>query len=232
MIKLLTLNLWRYNDFDVRLLNIINLVKDKSPDVIFLQEVQIDESFSSLSQAEILKKNLPEYKYLIFSVIYEKDFQAGKKLEKPVQHGMAVLSKYPVLNSFEYFLHKNEGEIEPRSVLCFDLEINKEVYKFANIHFANKEAWAKNQLVEFLKFMHTRGEARIMVGDFNLYHLSEYFEVWKGYKLSFDFKKYFSYPKDNGCLDYALIPNEFKFINLEMLEDYVSDHKALIVSVN
>lgn len=231
MISILTINLWRYYDFNIRFSNIIRILKDKNPDIVFLQEVQIDTNFSPFSQVELIKEQLSEYHYSIHSTIYLKEFQAGKKLNKPIQHGMAILSKYPILNSFEYFVSKNENETEPRSILCFDIKIESKIYKFANIHFANKENWAKNQLEEFLIFIHSRGEKRIMAGDFNMYDLSRYNNIFDGYSSSYDYKNYISYPKDNWCLDYILIPNNFKFTYLEILEDYISDHKSLLAHV-
>lgn len=231
MISILTLNLWRYNDFELRLPNIIKAIQAKQPDLLLLQEVQIDLSISPFSQVEIIKRQLPEYKYSIHSTIYLKESQKGKKLDKPIQHGMAVLSKHPIPNSLEFYVAQNPGETEPRSMLCFDIEMNSKIVKFANIHFANNEDWAKNQLREFLSFIHSRGEKRILAGDFNLFGLSQY-NMLQGYKLSYDFKAYDSYPKDNGCLDYVAIPDEFEFSRAELLEDYLSDHKGLLVDID
>ena len=235
MISLFTLNFWRYYDFDKRLPNVIAKIKQKSPDIVFLQETQIDESFSSFAQVEIIKKNLSEYKYSIHSTIYLKESQRGKKLDKSVQHGMSVLSKHPILNSFEYYVPRNDGEDEQRSILCFDVEIGSRIYKFANIHFANKEDWAKNQLIDFLKFINQRNEKRIMAGDFNLYDLPKYLNspsIAEGYELSFNFKNYISYPEKNWCLDYILIPNNFKFKSVETTETYVSDHKGVFAEIS
>ncbi|MDP2651686.1 MAG: endonuclease/exonuclease/phosphatase family protein [bacterium] len=230
MISIFTLNLWRYYDFDSRLPNIVKAIKETQPDVVCLQEVQINPAISPLSQVEIIKKQLSEYKYSIHSTTYQKDSQQGKKLDTSVQHGMAVLSKYPILNAFEFFVTLNEGEAEPRSMLCFDAEIHSMVFKFANVHFANREEWAKNQLQEFLDLICSRGEKRIIAGDFNMFKLPQY-GMLQGYKLSYDYKAYDSYPKDGGCLDYVAIPDEFEFSKVELLEDYLSDHKGLLVAI-
>jgi endonuclease/exonuclease/phosphatase family metal-dependent hydrolase len=114
-------------------------ISDKSPDIVFLQEVQLDKEKSSFSQVEILKEKLSDYRYSIFSTIVVKTHQRGKKLKKPIQHGMAVLSKYPIVNSFNYFLKLSEDEKEARSILCFDIEKNGNIEKMANIHFGNRE---------------------------------------------------------------------------------------------
>lgn len=231
MLLIFTLNLWRYYDFDSRLPRIIKVLQDKDPDVIFLQEVQINPKFSTFSQVELMKKFLPDYKYSIHSTIYLKHFERGKRLKMPVQHGMAILSKYPILNSFEYFLKQADADSEPRSILCFDVKKQSKVYYLANIHFTNKENLAKNELKEFLNFIHNRKEERIMAGDFNLFNLVKYKDLYKDYKLSFDFQNYLSYPQDNGCLDYILIPKNFEFQSLELLPDNLSDHKALFSKI-
>lgn len=231
MISIFTLNLWRYYDFDSRKPKIIKFLKKNDPDIIFLQEVQINQEFSPLSQVELIKKFLPNYKYSIHSTIYLKHFERGKRLKVPVQHGMAILSKYPILNSFEYFLAQENNESEPRSILCFDVDIKEKSYYFANIHFTNKEQTAKNELVEFLKFIHSRGEKRILAGDFNLFDLPKYSDIYVGYRLSYNFKNYLSYPNDNGCLDYVLMPDNFEFKDLELSGPGLSDHKGVFVKI-
>ncbi len=230
MISIFTLNLWRYYDFDSRLSNLEKIIKTKKPDVIFLQEVQIDTTISPFSQVEIIKNILPEYEYSIHSTIYPKESQRGQKLKKTIQHGMAIISRHPVVNSFEYYLTPNGSE--PRSILCFDVRIGQKVYNFANIHFTNSEGSAKAELTEFLDFIHSRGERRIMAGDFNLHDLPRYLDALIGYKLSFDYKPYISYPKDNWCLDYIMIPDNLTFARLEMVEEYLSDHKGLIAEID
>lgn len=231
MISIFTLNLWRYYDFDSRKPKIIKFLKKNDPDIIFLQGVQINQAFSPFSQVELIKKFLPSYKYSIHSTIYLKHFERGKRLKVPVQHGMAILSKYPILNSFEYFLAQENNESEPRSILCFDVDIKEKLYYFANIHFTNKEQTAKNELVEFLKFIHSRGEKRILAGDFNLFDLPKYSDIYVGYRLSYNFKNYLSYPNDNGCLDYVLMSDNFEFKDLRLSESGLSDHKGVFVKI-
>ncbi len=238
--KILTLNLWRYYDWEKRFSNIIKNILEKKPDVIFLQEVQLDKTKSTFSQVEVLKKELQEYKYSIFSTIVVKTHQRDQKLKEPVQHGMAVLSKYPIANSFNYFLKLSEDEKEARSILCFNIEKENEIIKMANIHFGNREDWAKAQLKEFIDFLNQRNERRIMAGDFNLFKMPEYKNIFKDYKLSYDFKKYQSFKETyengkmiekKGTLDYVLIPKNMNFKNLEIIDDYLSDHQALFIEI-
>jgi endonuclease/exonuclease/phosphatase family metal-dependent hydrolase len=226
-LKLLTLNLWRYYDFENRFENTITEISRLQPDVIFLQEVQIDETLSPFSQVELLKEKLNAYKYSIHSNIYPKTSQRGVNLEIPVQHGMAVLSKYPIINSFEYYLKQSEKEKELRSNLCFDINLNEQIIKLANIHFGNKEEWAKKQIQQFTNYLKNRNETRIMAGDFNMYGLENYKNLYPEYLSSIEFKKYISFPEKNWCLDYFLIPKTMKFVEIDVIEKYLSDQKGI-----
>ncbi|MCE9585291.1 endonuclease/exonuclease/phosphatase family protein, partial [Candidatus Nomurabacteria bacterium] len=210
---------------------IINYINKNQPDVIFLQEIQIDFNKSPFSQVEIIKEKISGYKYSIHSTIYPKNKQKGEEIKIPIQHGMAILSKYPIVNSFEYYLPLPENETEPRSILCFDLDINGTIHKFANIHFTNKEEIAKNQLMDFLQLMNSRNEKRIMAGDFNMFDLPQYNDLIKDYELSFNYKNYISYPKDNGTLDYIMIPKSYKFEKLEIIEN-ISDHNGILIEIS
>ena len=112
--KILSLNLWRYYDWENRFENIVNSILEKEPDVIFLQEVQLDKEKSLFSQVEILKKELGEYKYSIFSTIVIKTHQRGKELKNPIQHGMAILSKYPIVDPFVFYcIRKGWAKAQP-----------------------------------------------------------------------------------------------------------------------
>lgn len=226
-IKLLTLNLWRYYDFEDRIKNIISEINKLQPDIIFFQEVHIDETISPFSQVELIKEKLGLYKYSIHSTIYPKTSQRGVNLDQFVQHGMAILSKHPITNSFEYYLKQSEDEKEARSNLCFDIMVDNQVVKLANIHFGNKENWAKKQLEQFIKYLESRKETRIMAGDFNMYGMSNYKSFYSDYLLSTEFKEYVSFPERNWCLDYFLIPKNMKFIQIEAVDAYLSDHKGV-----
>ena len=64
-LKLLTLNLWRYYDFENRIDNIISEIKKLQPDIIFFQEVHIDETISYFSQVELIKEKLNNIQFIV-----------------------------------------------------------------------------------------------------------------------------------------------------------------------
>jgi endonuclease/exonuclease/phosphatase family metal-dependent hydrolase len=49
-IKIVSLNLWRFNDWQKRLPAITTLIGELNPDVVLLQEVQTDPSFDKNNQ--------------------------------------------------------------------------------------------------------------------------------------------------------------------------------------
>ena len=231
--KILTLNLWRYYDWEKRFENILKSISKKDPDIIFLQEVQLNKEFSNLSQVEILKNKLSGYKYSIFSTTTIKTRQRDVALKIPVQQGIAILSKYPITNSFNYFLKLSKDEDERRSILCFDIEKDGNIKKMANVHLGNRTDWAEKQLKEIIDFLSQRNEKRVLVGDFNLFEITEYKKTLKDYINSYSFKKYDSFISDDktGTLDYVLIPNSYNFKSLDTIDEYLSDHKGLYVEI-
>ncbi len=62
MLRLMTLNLWGYEQWDNRKDAVLSLINRQSPDVIALQEVQLDMKKSPVSQASFLaEKELYPY---------------------------------------------------------------------------------------------------------------------------------------------------------------------------
>ena len=55
--------------------------------------------------------------------------------------------------------------------------------------------------------------------------------LFSEYNLSNDFKKYISYKKDSGTLDYILLPKKYYFNELVCLEEYLSDHNGLYIEI-
>ena len=217
-----TLNLWRQYEWKTRKPKIVEFLKENLPDVICLQEVQICPN--GLSQAEELQQVLSEYQFCIHSTIYPKISEKGKLLPTSKQHGMAVLSKYPVTNSLTYFVPQQKDEKEPRSVLLFDILKNSEIYKFVNVHLGNKTEWATPQMANLLEFLEKRNEQRILCGDFNLFELPKL----ANYHSSFDYQNYKSH-KD-WTLDYVLLPSNYNFKNLQLVEN-LSDHSGLLIEI-
>ena len=69
-LKIFSLNLKEYENWDERLPKIISEIHSYQPDIIVLQEVVLDKRFSSLSTLEQLNKEL-KYQYSIFAPCFD-----------------------------------------------------------------------------------------------------------------------------------------------------------------
>lgn len=229
-ISIATLNLWRYYQWEERQSKIIRLFKDYKSDIIALQEVQINRSFSNKSQAENLAKAL-DYPHFIFAPTMIKKNQTSKsgKANVKATHGLAVLSKFPILSYESIRLTQHELDPEPRNIVLAKIDTGDRIIDICNVHFSNNNEWADKHMRETLLICQDRNIRPIVLGDFNLYSVNEYLDRLTNYHISSIEFEYTSYPKDKGSLDYIISP--FKFQDFICQEDTVSDHRALIAKL-
>lgn len=233
MLKIMTLNLWRYYDWGNRKKNIIKLINGNSPDVIGMQEVQTNTSFSFYPQSNDIANNT-DYKYRTFAPTSVKFNQIDKKGKKTMRatHGLAILSKYPIISSESYVLEQQKSDKEARSVLFCTIQKNDQIIEVCNVHFSNDDDLAHLHLKELMEICTERKINPIIFGDFNLFDISKYkSNILSNYLSSIDFKNYQSYPKDNGTLDYVLVPDKYSIKKVICPTLYVSDHRALITDI-
>ncbi len=232
-IKIVTINLWRYYDWSIRRPNILDFIEKNDPDIIALQEVQLNNSFSKSSQAEDLAK-MAGYKYYFFSPTMKKTKQIGLdgELNQNASHGLAIISKYPITLCESYLLNQHQQDKEPRTVLFATININNTNIDICNVHFANRSIYSDLHIKELMDKIKSKINMPIILGDFNIYDLSPYkLSILTDYKSSHDFTNYISYPKDNGSLDYILLPDKFNFINVTCPDIYLSDHRPIIAEI-
>ncbi len=92
------------------------------------------------------------------------------------------------------------------------------------------------QLGQVLELVNKREVEPIILGDFNIYNLSEHKEknlILCNYTLSSVLANYISYPDYNGTLDYIAVPkSKFKLSNIKCPDTNVSDHRAIIGEIS
>jgi endonuclease/exonuclease/phosphatase family metal-dependent hydrolase len=227
-IKIASLNLWRFNEWDRRLPLIIDTIKKLDPDILFLQEVQKDIRYSEKNQLEILNDSL-DYPYSAFTIADIKTTRKGIPLPFPVDHGLAVLSKFEFVSE-KVLLNKSLGDKEQRILQINNFNIEGHMYVFANIHFSNSDEWAEKHFKESLSLL--KGKNTGIIGDFNIKNIGKYSELYKdSYISSSDIYDYISYPKDCLSYDYMLMPKGYVFQSFECLETSISDHRMIIATV-
>ncbi|MFZ2835870.1 MAG: endonuclease/exonuclease/phosphatase family protein [Candidatus Saccharimonadales bacterium] len=227
--KITTLNLQGFDDWETRTNTIASYLKRKKSDIVFFQEVVFLPEVNARNQVQLLNNDLRyPYQQTVISRL-----QVG--LEYPVyREGLGCLSRYPIVSSDTIVLQQASGDEHQRIVQLIDVSVNGEIIKFANVHFSITDFtdFATAHLEETLATLKARGEKRIIVGDFNLNHLEESIDIWgEDYSASTDFT-YVSYPSMEKRNDYFLIPKQFSFEAFEVSdEENMSDHNALTATV-
>lgn len=228
IIKLISLNLAGYQDWERRQADIVSYLNTEKPDILLLQEVKFDPGMSSLSQSTLLNRLLETpYAYEDTSVTrYHKPHK-----DDAYREGLAVLSNFPIVKSESLVLIKNDADAHTRFVQSIDLKIGDTEFKVSNIHFSNNQ-YSGDQFAELLTILEQRGEKRVLCGDFNIFELEQYESLYSpSYVASTEFKRYVSFPAGNLTLDYMLLPREYKYESLEVIPG-LSDHNGLEFILN
>jgi endonuclease/exonuclease/phosphatase family metal-dependent hydrolase len=235
MLKLMTLNLYRYEDWDAREPAIAKLITEEAPDFIAFQEVLTNPAFSSRPQSDLIA-DVCNYKYRAFAPTLLRTNARDKDGVRSQQasEGQACISRHPIISTETYFLKQHPDYPEDVSVQFCSIEVKGQVVQLCNVHFANNHI-AYKHLDELLELIESRGDAPIILGDFNIYKLAAYKEknrLLKNYQLSSEVSDYISFEADGDSLDYiAARGSKYQIDNVTCSDQYVSDHKALLADV-
>lgn len=234
MVRLMTLNLWGYNEWTERKGALLSLINNLEPDIIALQEVRLDLSQSSTSQATSLADDA-SFTYSIYTPTYRTGQNPrAELLLNGYSHGLAILSKFPITSSESYHLSQGADFKEPCSALFASVSMNGDKLDLCNVHFGNTDQESSLHLEELSQLCQLREVRPIIMGDFNIFNLNDSVEdtLFKDYFLSSSEQNYISIPKDNGTLDYIAIPRPYAFETVICPEDRVSDHRAVFAEIS
>jgi len=227
--KLTTLNLQGFTDWQQRKPEIVEYLKITDPDVILFQEVVFIPDISPLNQVQILNEEL-NYPY---------EHSAVTRLQPSHEYttfreGLAMLSKYPVTKTDTVVLKQEVGDEHNRILQLADLRIGDHAVLLANVHFSLTDTtdFATAHLKETLEIIKNKEEERIIAGDFNIDHLEQLSDIWdEQYEASTKIP-YVSYPAMNKRNDYILVPKPLVFAELSTSGDELSDHRAVTVEID
>jgi len=229
VVKLTTLNLQGFTDWNHRKPEIVDYLKSTQPDIIFFQEVVFLPTISERNQVQLLNDDL-QYTYEHSAVTR---LQPSPEYEV-FREGLAFLSKYPVLKTDTIVLRKAEGDEHNRIVQLMDVQIGHDVVKLANVHFSLTDTvdYATAHLQETLDIIKAQGEPRIIAGDFNLDHLEELSDVWSEDYDASTRVEYISYPSMGKRNDYVLVPKGLHLKHVSTSGNSLSDHRAVTVEID
>ena len=229
MLKVSSLNLWRYNEWDKRAPRIISLLREVNADIIFFQEVDLDSVRDTGDQVEVLNRQLG-YQYKHFAKAETLTSWKNVMFDHPIDYGLAVLSRIPFQHE-TISLGKATDNERSRILLCCKFSVGEETIEITNVHFSNRDDWAEAHFKETLKVM--GGENSVLIGDFNIKSMAEYKHLYADkYTASSDIYDYVSYPADGLSYDYILIPHSMKFESFECRSENVSDHRMVVADIS
>ncbi|MEK6917775.1 MAG: endonuclease/exonuclease/phosphatase family protein [Nanoarchaeota archaeon] len=236
-LKILTLNIWRYYDWEKRKKKVINFLKEQNADIVFIQEAAFDERLKEKYENQVDEIN-KELNYGSFNFL--KMRRMTKWHEKPIDwemwYGLGILSKFPIKKSELVILphvkkDKNSGFLHTKA------EISHGDLDLINVHFENTDEGSKEHLKYVLEWCKKRNIKPIIAGDFNMRKTGTLIELSdKEYGISYKLKPYFSFMptdfsnnKEPITLDYILAHKEkFKVLDVKCTQNNISDHNPVI----
>jgi endonuclease/exonuclease/phosphatase family metal-dependent hydrolase len=225
--KVTSLNLAGYKNWAERESNIVSYLETTNSDVVFLQEVKFNIEYSPFTQSRYLNSLLSTpYPHSQTSVsrIFE---SAGSESRE----GLAVLSKYPIIDSEVIVLGKRADDKHTRIIQKVSLLVDGQIINFTNVHFSNNE-YSDEQLEETLKITKNRNETTVILGDFNIFDLQTVDHLYStDYVASTEITEYISFPSEAVTLDYVLTPKVFTCKSIDIGEN-LSDHNALTIELS
>lgn len=230
--RITTLNLRGFFDWETRVDAVISYLDGAAPDVILFQEVVYLPETSPVTQPDLLQRALAAA-----GRAFPCRHSAVTRLQTgidggPYREGLSVLSRYPVTSSEALVLRHEVNDPHNRMVQFVDLDVDGTAWKLANVHLSIRDEYAVHHLAEVLGILDARGEQRIIGGDFNVNHLERRASMWRGrYQLSSEVEEYVSYGKSGQANDYFLVPVTHRIVDLALSDDGLSDHRALTVDL-
>ncbi len=222
-----SLNVQGFAEWDDRKANIINYIQQTEPDIVLFQEVTFLPQINAENQVSLLNKSL-RYKYENTAITRLQD----SPVYENYREGLGIISKYPILKSETIILKQQPHDEHQRIVQLIDILYQDTIVKFANLHFSisdNDENLPREHLIELMQILESRGETRILGGDFNMDDIDIHSDLWQDKYICSSATSYITYPSMNKRVDYYLLPKEYAFTSIATSPDGLSDHRALTV---
>lgn len=215
------------NDWSARENRIVEYILRTQPDIIVFQEVTFLPEVSPVTQVNLLNFRLRfPYKHSVISRLQT------SPMYSEYREGLAILSMHPIIESETLVLKQHPNDHLQRIVQSITFQYEDTQLLLANLHFAENEDHAVLHLQETLDIFTKQHKTPILVGDFNIHNLKDYTDIWGDQYQDPYRTPYISFPSQNKCIDYALLPNQgFELDSTSVSPDGLSDHRALCIKI-
>ncbi len=240
-LKILTLNMWRYYEWEKRKKNLIKFLKEQDADIVFLQEAAYDERLKEkwANQVQEINREL-KYSGESFGKLMEMKKWHEKPIDWVMYYGFGVLSRYPITHSEVIILPPVEKD-KKFGFMHTIVKTPKGDVDLIDVHFENTNAGAKEHLKRTLEWCKNKKIKPIIAGDFNMketeglkkiagddYHISYLVKPYKSFMPT-----KFSHDQVPITLDYVIAhKKKFKMSDVECINNDVSDHNPVTAMVS
>lgn len=233
-LKVMTYNIHHANppseQVKIDMAAIARVINQEKPDLVALQEVDVhtERSGKNLDQARELAR-LTGMKSFFMKAL---DYQGG-------EYGIAVLSKYPILDSAGYLLPRDPAiGGEDRAVASITVELpGKKKVIFASTHLDLKEANRLSQAKALTGHFENSGIPMILGGDFNALVGSpviDWFDQHFTRTCGNDCAPTIPVKNPNRTIDFIMYKPDrsFKVLKTRVIdEQYASDHLPVVAEL-
>jgi len=238
--KILTLNIWRYFDWEKRKSNLIKFLKKENADIVFLQEAAFDDRLKWDNQVQEINFEL-NYKSKAFCKLREMTFWNNVPIDWIMYYGQGFLTKYPIIKTQEVLLKpvlKEQG----LGFLYVQVKTPEGKLDLINVHFENTDLVTFRQAVQLTKMITESflagelGEVYLVYPQF----ISTLKQEAKKVKLlpislenieTVSTKEFLFEPNADELLDFILIHQVEEQIYQALLETKASEHSARMVAM-
>lgn len=211
---------------------IARVIQESCAEVVALQEV--DRFFSVRSDYQDQAKILAELLGYAYCYGANLDYEPEENHTKNRQHGLAILSRYPITTDNHYLLPSDQ---EQRGLLHAKVQINGVPVHICNVHLGLSTLERLEQIQAIHNVIKHFEEPVVVMGDFNSEPGSKELRLLEKssiLKVSMHNQNLFhSFPANNPNqrIDYIFTSKELKKIWEQAIESMASDHLPVLAKI-
>lgn len=209
---------------------ILKVIKESGATIVALNEV--DRHYSSRSnyedQVAYLAKELGMNYLYQATTNNEPNAASGNK---PREHGHALMSKYPVLDSEPRFF--SVGDDYGRGILRAKLNVDGQVLQVYVTHWGLNETVRFNHIKETVMFMNEFPGKSMLMGDLNAMPNEHNIIALKSRLNDATADNLYTFPADNPVrkIDYILVSRSMEAAKAKVIDTKASDHRPVVADI-